>query len=329
IFIVTPLLAFGKKCLDYSITRDGIPKLVECGLSKLERRNMATLFPETTVTQPQSKLQIKVDCEGEQCNKVHKEASNVAKFVSNVFKFKHQMRVHLKFYSFCKEKHECVKNPTVGSSMPSNSFLREDEDGIVRGFPQALYKEKGFVGWDDSLKEFDILIDMNSDIKYHFLTNSKEDKRTDEVSFAESLMHEINHGLGFASSISDYGYGFPTPAPSNEAIPVFYEFYFDKFLYVRETQLIKYTNYLNYYFQHHPRLSKSTDSLSRVKALKNFYKISSTPGILKFLTLNGRRITLDTTNTSPKGASVSHLDDNYTNTRDFMMVSVARVEQLS
>ncbi|KAI0244220.1 hypothetical protein L0F63_006739 [Massospora cicadina] len=228
-----------------------------------------------------------------------------------------------------REKHECVKNPTVGSSMPSNSFLREDEDGIVRGFPQALYKEKGFVGWDDSLKEFDILIDMNSDIKYHFLTNSKEDKRTDEVSFAESLMHEINHGLGFASSISDYGYGFPTPAPSNEAIPVFYEFYFDKFLYVRETQLIKYTNYLNYYFQHHPRLSKSTDSLSRVEALKNFYKISSTPGILKFIAPNGQRITLDTTNTSPKGASVSHLDDNYTNTRDFMMVSVARVEQLS
>ncbi|KAI0244534.1 hypothetical protein L0F63_007519, partial [Massospora cicadina] len=199
--------------------------------------------------------------------------------------------------------------------------------GIERGVPQALYKEKGFVEWNDSLSEFDILIDMNSELRYHFLTYSKDDKRTDEVSFAEALMHEINHGLGFASSISDYGYGFPTPAPSNEAITVFYEFYFDKFLYVNKTQLIAYTNYLNSYFRYRPRLSKSTDSLSRIKALKNFYKISSTPGILRFLTLNGRRITLDTTNTSPKGASVNHLDDKYTGIRDFMMVSAARVEQ--
>ncbi|KAJ9088923.1 hypothetical protein DSO57_1018033 [Entomophthora muscae] len=78
-------------------------------------------------------------------------------------------------------------------------------------YPQALHKQ--LFGKAD-YKEFDIKVDINSLAKFYFPANFKRQQHCDEISFSDLLYHEINHGLGFATSISNYDSGLLTPNPS-------------------------------------------------------------------------------------------------------------------
>lgn len=76
-------------------------------------------------------------------------------------------------------------------------------------YPQALHKQ---LFNKAEYAPHDILVTMDSEATFYFPADFGRQQACNEISFADVLYHEINHGLGFATGISRYA-GLITPMP--------------------------------------------------------------------------------------------------------------------
>ncbi|KAI9290526.1 hypothetical protein K502DRAFT_333894 [Neoconidiobolus thromboides FSU 785] len=159
------------------------------------------------ITPTSNKVQVDFYCEAakELCKNIENGLISMAVFLENAINLTHPISIQASFYPFCEGKDECPEgdNYMLGQALPSRSFPIADEKGIIRLYPQALYKQLiPKKPRNVEYHQYDIFAEFNSKAPYYF-PNSRI-KGGDKASFLDLISHELLHGLGFVTSIDDH-----------------------------------------------------------------------------------------------------------------------------
>ncbi|RIA95644.1 hypothetical protein C1645_756933 [Glomus cerebriforme] len=297
-------------------------------------------------------IQILFNCDKsatpELCNKANIAFNNAATIVSNTFDLKVPLIVNASFVQLCGAFVKCLAGQPspLGAAAPSRFMPLNDDDGIVRLYPQALVKQFQLPK-HPQFAPIDINAVFNSNSSTFWFRGDPPIGK-DQVDFEIVLVHEFLHGLGFVNSWDDYinldNPSSLTPNPSflfvnpedsdvkNGTITFtgFQEYILDKFLVLTKdnssTTLI--TNKLN---QFTPISTNFTDEKDFITAFTkspqyiettNMFQNSITRGTLAIrLPDNGDNVLLETSLVPYKpGSTLSHVDFNtFSNTTDFLM----------
>ncbi|ORX90916.1 hypothetical protein K493DRAFT_304506 [Basidiobolus meristosporus CBS 931.73] len=213
-----------------------------------------------------------------------------------------------------------------------------DDDGKTRFYPQSLAKQLHSF----QLPEFqpvDIKASFNSRNSFWYPRRTDDRGQPGQPNFLHVAVHEFVHGLGLASSWSEYVKSRPrglTPLPQyqnpegNFQFNGFHEDVFDRYLIDPATNasLSKWTDELNKFMSTHgTEFSDEQDFGQKFSGSADFdiakraMQLATKRRGLAFFTRN-RTIVFLESSLRPyiPGASISHLDfDTYTGTADFLM----------
>ncbi|CAG8487377.1 15954_t:CDS:2 [Racocetra persica] len=284
------------------------------------------------------------------CNKVKKTFETAGNIISSTLILNSPITLNASFVDFCVVMGECGGKTglvTLGGASPARTIPLQDDDGLVRLYPQALVKQFQF-NIHPEYGPYDILAMFNS-AGTNFWFDGDGKIKPDQQDFLYVVLHEMIHGLGLASNWGDYinddnptaitpDLSLVTDDDSKLKFNGFMESAFDKYIIYlssgRKTSEV--TDKLN-------KFPGGTDAkFSNMKEFKAKFKASpqyelaldmmktmTTPYSLGFLphdsTESAQAIILET-NLNPycQGSSVSHVDFNtYNNTCDFLMKYLA------
>ncbi|CAG8511123.1 10273_t:CDS:2, partial [Funneliformis caledonium] len=283
------------------------------------------------------------------CQKVKKSFDTAGQIITSTIELNTQLVVNATLLDFCKEIGQCpdkMGHVTLGGAGPARFIPLEGPDGVLRVYPQALLKQL-VQGIDLGFYKYDINAYFNSQADYWFEEDGSI--KPGQSDFLFVILHELIHGLGFASGWDSYSeiLGIPdivTPSPfvfqeddGKIIFGGFQEFIFDQFMVLlpEGSRASDITAELNKF----PGIGTKYDSIDDF--LNSFairflsspqYTISqqmmtraTTPKSLGILPLNKNNVEdafiLETSIIPyrPK-SSISHCDyATYTNTPDFLM----------
>lgn len=246
--------------------------------------------------------------------------------------------VNASFTDFCATTSQCTTDgfQVLGGAAPARSIVLEDDDGMLRAYPQALVRQMN-LPQHPAFTGSDIFAQFNSKARFHFPEDTGP-MGAGQSDFLFVVLHEMAHGLGFTSSWDDYLNDTPlalTPginggsSGAQFAFGGFVENIFDRFVIetATNTPLSARTAALNNAFPT-SNFASSQAFFAALQASPVFkanspqvFKLSTTAGSLAFVTNNKARMTLETSlNPYQPGSSVSHADlKTFSDTSDFLM----------
>ncbi|KAL1923380.1 uncharacterized protein VTP21DRAFT_8360 [Calcarisporiella thermophila] len=290
-------------------------------------------------------FQIEFECKAskELCDKAKNAFQKAGSILSSYLDLRASIRVNASLFGFCSNIKQCGNGNTVpiGFTKPSALIPIEDEEGAKRMYPQALVRQLN-TSTRYEYTPFDIETIFNSDVKYWF--DGDGDIQTNQQDFLMTILHELIHGLGFASGWNDYTKSdskILTPIPRYEPIEEsdkfrvveFLETAFDRTLTSlqdkkRVTELAKELNGFPNSIAN--KFSDVNEVYAAIKESKfkdsaqRMYELSTTEkslGLVLKNSGNGDTLILETA-LKPfiPSSSLSHMDHKiYSNTRDFLM----------
>lgn len=273
------------------------------------------------------------------CEKARLTFEGAAQKIALAIKVTRPIIVEASLYSFCKIKGDayCSNVSSIGSAAASAYHIL-NRNGTRYLFPQPLVKQM------DEVSVFmasDITADFNSDYSFYFAGDDKIEEG--QVDYEFVVLHELIHGLGFATSFQKYfsdvikvtdSQDFLTPS-----LALINETYisnwrpiqiFDKNVLSTGTQTSfdNYSNDITGFVASRNNLSaleyhnEFISSIKPYQAAKAVYQSASNQaGSLVFHTSQGKDIILYTKDEFMQGSSIAHLDDKYIKSPDFIMIS--------
>ncbi|CAG8434808.1 4191_t:CDS:2 [Scutellospora calospora] len=240
-----------------------------------------------------------------------------------------------------------VSDSVLCGASPARTIPLQDDDGLVRQYPQALVKQFQFQSHPE-YGPYDILAMFNS-AGTNFWFDGDGKIKPDQQDFLYVVLHEIIHGLGFTSNWQDYiNENNPTAlTPDISFIPEgdsklkfngFTESAFDKYIINLSTghRTSEITNQLNEFaggvgteFSSEAQFKSKFKASPQYSISRNMMKTMITPYSLGFLPHDSNSSTQAVvleTSLCPyeQGSSVSHVDLNtYNATSDFLMKYLA------
>uniref|UniRef100_U9UM49 Sequence orphan n=2 Tax=Rhizophagus irregularis TaxID=588596 RepID=U9UM49_RHIID len=251
---------------------------------------------------------------------------------------------------FCTSLGECPKGDgliILGGATPARTIPLQDDDGLVRLYPQALVKQFQFKQ-HPSYGPFDIMALFNAGGTSFWFEGDPPITRNQQ-DFLYVVLHEIVHGLGFASGWEDYMNDQPkalTPEilitgkdPSEQfKFNGFLESAFDRYLIHIPTgkkisaltgDINKFQKEVGIIFENDIDFVTKFRNSPQYKIAEKMMSYSITPNVLGFLprgTTKAIESVVLETRLQPyqTGSSISHVDfKKYNNTSDFLMKFLA------
>jgi len=193
------------------------------------------------------------------CGKVRNAFNKAGTIISNNIVLTAPVTVNATFLDFCKTMGNCGDSVrhliTLGGAAPANSISMVDTtDNQTRLYPQALVKQLP-TKRKRNFNQFDIFAQFNSQGNFWFEGDGPIGQGQSDFLFV--ILHELTHGLGFASSWSQTYDGGLTPeinARTSDGQDVifagFQEYAFDQYMVIlptlqRTTELTQLMNAFN------------------------------------------------------------------------------------
>ncbi|KAL1924419.1 uncharacterized protein VTP21DRAFT_7454 [Calcarisporiella thermophila] len=288
-------------------------------------------------------FRIRFQCKGtprQLCNKAERELNLAGQMLSASIRLTQPISVDAQFFSFEKSDDPNLKG-FGGFAGPTRMLPMQDDDGVVRMFPQSLVRQMNVR--NAQFARDDIEAKFNSDFPFRFLDEAADKSEKDD--FLEVAMHELTHGLGFLSLWADgvASENFLTPelnvkinSDQTANINGFRESIFDRFMITlpEKEPMTKFTQQLNKFNGGRSFRSQSPEQFASVFGRSPQGRIAAkmmqkaTGGRrgqgLAFKAskeAGGQQVLLETS-LSPfrRGSSVSHVDkQSHLNTRDRLM----------
>ncbi|RHZ70606.1 hypothetical protein Glove_269g15 [Diversispora epigaea] len=335
------------QCYEYPNPIDRTYKVpVECPITKQSPINHLTSNSENSTNM----FVVTFTCDAKNktlCSKVKNVFDIAGTIITSVLSLNTPINVNASFLDFCTAWGQC-EGPgllTLGGAAPTRSIPLQDNDGLVRLYPQSLVKQFQFKQ-HPQFGPFDITALFNS-AGTNFWFHGDPKIKPEQQDFLYVVLHEMIHGLGLASNWDDYINDTPEALTPQISLAVeddlitfngFLESAFDKYLIQIPSgkRISSITDQLNLFsngkgskfsdsddfitkFKSSPQYSLAVDMM---KNAVNFYSLGFLPrGGSNFSDL----IILETSlNPYQSGSSVSHLDlITYNSTSDFLMKYLA------
>jgi len=274
------------------------------------------------------------------CEKAKHSFELATQKIALALKIKTPIIVQASLYSFCRIKGEayCNNNSSIGSAAASAYHILNN-NGTKYLYPQPLVKQMDDIG---IYLATDITSDFNSDYSFYF---SGDDIIEDgQIDFEYVVMHELIHGLGFATAFQKYfslvakvidDQDFLSPGLSlinNTYVSNWRSIQiFDKNVVstADNVSLNEFNNDITKFtgssgllspLQYHNEFIKSIKPYQAAKHILNV--AANKTGSLVFRTSDGDEITLYTKDKEfLQGTSIAHLSDDYRYCPDFIMIS--------
>lgn len=267
------------------------------------------------------------------CAKVEHALPLLDTFVENALRLK-PIRIRAVFESFCRSAAGC--KPTEVGNCVTSQYISVQEDNQTFLYPQALYRQ--LPHRKAQLKNHDMLININADHDFYFPRDYPRQQAQRQVSFLDSLAHELVHGLGFMTALGEYLPGLISSYPKNfinrslsgKQIVSSKEIHFflsafDQHIVVasKQTSLSYYANKLkNLVPVSNTTLQSLKSSIHRYPhhaIFSTLTQIVNTPHDIYFFTACGRKVEL-AADLFALGAAPSHVDyAKYAGSRDHIM----------
>ncbi|GBB84486.1 hypothetical protein RclHR1_11050003 [Rhizophagus clarus] len=355
LLIVLNILGILSQCFDYPNPLKKSYKIaVECPLQQKQQRFVKLdSLPQLTQPNNESMFVITFNCGIKNdvlCNKAKNAFETAGKILSTVLLINTPIQLNASFLDFCASLGKCPNGSglvILGGATPARTIPLQDDDGLVRLYPQALVKQFQFEQ-HPSFGPFDIMALFNAG-GASFWFDGDPPITHDQQDFLYVILHEIVHGLGFASGWGDYINDQPealTPEisiTSNDPsgrfkINGFLETAFDRYLIHIPTgkKISAFTGNLNKFqkdvdliFQNELDFKTKFRNSPQYEIAKEMMSYSITPNALGFLPRGFNKavesVVLETRlRPYQTGSSVSHVDfQKYNNTSDFLMKFMA------
>ncbi|RIB05233.1 hypothetical protein C2G38_2047766 [Gigaspora rosea] len=284
------------------------------------------------------------------CDRVKETFEIAGNIISSAFILNSVITINASYIDFCVAMGECGSKSglvTLGGASPARSIPLQDDDGLVRLYPQALVKQFQFKTHPE-YGPYDITAMFNS-AGTSFWFDGDGNIGPKQQDFLFVVLHEIIHGLGFASNWGDYINDdnpkaitpdvclIPDDDDSKLTFNGFMESAFDKYIINMSSghRTSETTNKLNQFANATTKFSDDAQFKAKFKSspqyqlARDMMNIVTTPSSLGFLphdsNTTAQAIILETSlNPYQQGSSFSHVDFNtYNNTGDFLMKYLA------
>jgi hypothetical protein len=349
LLIVLNVLGILSQCFDYPNPLKKTYKIpVECPLQQKQPNSVK--FDSLTQPNNENMFILTFNCGIKNdvlCNKAKSAFETAGKIISSVLLINTPIQLNASFLDFCSSLGECPNGSglvILGGATPARTIPLQDDDGLVRLYPQALVKQFQFKQ-HPSYGPFDIMALFNAGGASFWFDGDPPITRNQQ-DFLYVILHEIVHGLGFASGWKDYMNEALTPeifitsnGPSGQfKFNGFLESAFDRYLIHIPTgkkisaltgNLNKFQKGVNVIFQNEIDFVTKFRNSPQYNIAKEMMNYSITPNALGFL-LRGSTKAIESvvleTSLRPyqTGSSVSHVDfKKYNNTSDFLMKYLA------
>ncbi|KAJ9072408.1 hypothetical protein DSO57_1027807 [Entomophthora muscae] len=261
------------------------------------------------------------------CSQVKKVLFVAGECLNNVIEIKRPIVVSFKYYDFCHGNQTCRSSKLAETHKSIMQLNGTYEDHV---YPQALVKQFGPKEIRrGKYSPYDIEISLNADTNFHIVGQVKHTSET--IQLLDTVAHEMLHGLGFFSSFQPLGadnLAMPSNLISRKKHLIFVKSIFDSRLYIKETNqpLSSIIDKLNSF----PRITTNHTTLLKppyIETIKELTTLLTTKGSIYFLTINNRKVCIETGYTDfVPGSSVSHLDRAYGSTIEHIMIPSASGE---
>ena len=254
-------------------------------------------------------FQIKFTCANaspERCSKVLAGFQQAGAIISSALAFRQPVIVDAQFRSFGPDR-----TSTLGSAATTRFHLMTDEDRVDRLYPQSLAKQLNPT--PRNLADCDIFAEFNADVNFWFQGDGPI--AANQHDFIYVILHELFHGLGFASSWRDYfDQGALTPLPQgNGQSRNFQEFAFDRFMVETKGGVP---------LENAARAISGNSRLRPDAESRRLFDLAQTSNSLAFVFPGGQDSVVLETSLQPykPGSSISHAASSSSrNTPDFLM----------
>ncbi|KAL1922900.1 uncharacterized protein VTP21DRAFT_9276 [Calcarisporiella thermophila] len=169
------------------------------------------------------------------CDKAREGLRKSGEILSSYLEFSEPVRVNATFHRFCQDGETQLMDPGCekrgysivvgewfsgdlasplvcayqyemtphgdeypGLARPTRLMLLEDDDQIVRFYPQPLVKQLTFSP-RPAYATYDITAEFNAEHDWHFWADGPDLGAANRTDFEETVIHELIHGLGFLS----------------------------------------------------------------------------------------------------------------------------------
>ena len=264
--------------------------------------------------------------------------------IAEALVIKRTIRINAQFRQFCLDNDvTCPSKNVLGSARPSKSYGRSTIQKSPRYswtyYPQALYKQ--LLSQSITLDEpYDILSEFNAGFPFYF---EQEEITPGQIDFQQTVIHEMLHGLGFNSMFVNYDSGYdpsittrlfsPGLACSRRVDQSYMDAtctewsgasIFDRFVHERSTGLTLFNVGVNMMsispfgrtFQ--TVIDNLQGDQARSKSMQDALRMSTSNDL--YFTSPNVSVKLYAPSPFIRGSSISHLDANYTNSPNFLMI---------
>ncbi|KAL1925198.1 uncharacterized protein VTP21DRAFT_81 [Calcarisporiella thermophila] len=284
------------------------------------------------------------------CIKAKNNLARASEILAQHLSIKEPIRVSATFLPFCskdanKNQDVCKKSgmmPSVGGALPARMLLLQDDDNMLRVYPQALVKQMD-ISPRPQFNQYDILMEFNSELPWHFLEDGPKLKYSNQTDFTHAVLHEMLHGLGFLSVFLEYppngkvlipGGSAHLAAPSSGEVATYFEGVFEKYMLKMPERkpVSSYTQTIaaaaKALFSNRTTPEEMTTALStspEFQASRDLLKFATTKDALAILPFGGPMddpVYLETSFAPLKaGSSLSHISStHYANTSEWLML---------
>jgi hypothetical protein len=134
------------------------------------------------------------------CGKAENSFKEAGLIIANMVNFTKPLRVNATFTDFCKALGEC-DGKILGAASAARTIPLQDEDNKIRQYPQALAKQF-LLQPEPQWGPFDIQAFFNAEANLFF--DGDPQISPTQFDFRYIILHELIHGLGFASGWNSY-----------------------------------------------------------------------------------------------------------------------------
>ncbi|CAG8439619.1 4520_t:CDS:1 [Funneliformis caledonium] len=337
------------RCWDLPDFLSDAKKSVDCETKTIKTINPKALT-DINLNQVTSMFDIKFNCLANDqviCDKVLKTYNKAGEIISSTLTLNTPITINATFGDLCGPTCGTGGIGPLGAAGPARLIEMEDDDGLIRLYPQALIKQFQLKKAPE-FSEFDINAGFN--LRANFWFDGDPQILPNQTDLILVVVHEMIHGLGFANSWrypfslnSNVRIDFITPIiladESSDKITFegFQELAFDRYLVFLPSgkPLTSITTELNKFGGGKGAKFSSADEFlnkwfqsEQYELAKSVYVAATTPLGIGFLPRGfsdlNNAIPLETSIKYKVGSSIGHLDSTtFNNTADFLMKYVA------
>ncbi|CAB4445449.1 unnamed protein product [Rhizophagus irregularis] len=135
------------------------------------------------------------------CSKAENSFKEAGLIIANLVNFTTPLRVNATFTDFCRDLGEC-DGKILGAASAARTIPLQDDDNKIRQYPQALAKQF-LLQPEPQWGPFDIQAFFNAEADL-FFDGDTTPITPNQFDFRYIILHELIHGLGFASGWNSY-----------------------------------------------------------------------------------------------------------------------------